>query len=567
MKISLAIAATAIAFGAVDAKTFLFPIPQSVEWTGRSASLSSDFKITGAKHAHVKDAAKRYNRLIHQEKWVPVQVPYTKNPVLKPTGTLRSLDISVKDNHAKLDIDINEAYTLDIPAKGGKATLTANTWVGALRGLETFSQLIESGKHNGLIAHTAHIKDHPSYGHRGILLDTARNFYPVKDILRTIDALAFNKMNILHWHVTDSQSWPLYFKSHPELSEKAAYSAKEVYSPRDVQTIINYGNSRGVRVYVELDMPAHTATIHESHPDYMACIGAWWGEFAAEPPAGQLNPIHKGAWNLVKDLVKEATSVFPDTLYHAGGDELNAACWPTEKSIVAYAEKHNMTYNEIWFEWENKLLDYVRAQKKRGIIWEDPIKDGGSMPTDTVVQTWLSPPSTYTARGYDVIVTNYDYFYLDCGHGGWVGDDERYISPTQQETKDDTFNYAGVGGSWCAPFKTWQRIYSYDMTLGIESNHTGKVLGGEAALWAEQSDSHVVDGRLWPRASAAAEIYWSGSYDSKNERRTVREAQPRFNDWVYRLQSRGINAEPVQPKYCAKHPHVCDLNDPKKAAV
>ncbi|KAL0089561.1 glycoside hydrolase family 20 protein [Phycomyces blakesleeanus] len=567
MKISLAITAAAIAFGYVDAKTFLLPIPQSVEWTGNSASLSKDFKITGAKNPHVKDAAKRYNSLIHQEKWVPVQVPYTKQPALGSAGTLKSLEISVKDNYAKLDIGIDESYTLDVPSKGGKATLIAATWVGAIRGLETFSQLVESGKHDGLIAHTAHIIDHPTYGHRGILLDTARNFYPVKDILRTIDAMAFNKMNVLHWHVTDSQSWPLYFKSHPELSEKGAYSSKEVYSPKDVETIIRYGESRGVRLIVELDMPAHTATIAESHPDYMACIGEWWGDFAAEPPAGQLNPINEGAWKLVEDLIKEATHIFPDTLYHAGGDELNTACWPKEKTIVAYAEKHNMTYNEIWFEWENKLLDFVKTQKKRSIIWEDPIKDGGSMPVDTIVQTWLAPPSTYTAKGHDVIVSNYAYFYLDCGHGGWVGDDERYISPTQQETPEDTFNYGGVGGSWCSPFKTWQRIYSYDMSFEVKDSHPGKVLGGEAALWAEQSDYHVVDGRLWPRASAAAEIYWSGSYDNKNQRRTVEEFQPRFLDWVYRLQSRGINAEPVQPKWCAKHPQACDLNNPKKVAA
>lgn len=68
------------------------------------------------------------------------------------------------------------------------------------------------------------------------------------------------------------------------------------------------------------------------------------------------------------------------------------------------------------------------------------------------------------------------YFYLDCGSGGmyivckhmetcilicvhhlgWLGNDPRYISPTQQQTADDTFNYGGTGGSWCAPYKVYR---------------------------------------------------------------------------------------------------------------
>ncbi|KAI8369440.1 glycoside hydrolase superfamily [Radiomyces spectabilis] len=564
MKFSIAAAATVL-LGVAQAKTFLFPIPQSVEWTGHGAALSKDFHITGIDHHnyHVRDAAKRYMKLIRKERWENVQVPYTKEAPLKHARALEQLKIDVEDNNAKLDMNIDESYTLDVPTDGKHASLKAKTWVGALRGLETFSQLILNQDHD-LVVHTAKIKDHPSYGHRGIMLDTARNFYPVKDILRTIDAMAYNKMNVLHWHVTDSQSWPMYFKSHPELSDKAAYSRAETYSPRDVRNIISYGESRGVRIVVEIDMPAHTATIGESHPDLMVCRDKFWAEFAAQPPAGQLNPIKPEAWSLVQDMVKEMTERFPDTLYHTGGDEIWASCWPTDKEIKQYVTDHNITYNQLWFDWENKLVDYVKGLKKRPVMWEDPVKDGGDINTDTVIQTWLTPPVNYTSRGYDVIVSNFDYFYLDCGHGGWVGNDDRYISPAQQQTEGDDYNYVGPAGSWCAPFKTWQRIYTYDMTLNITNDQPGKILGGEVALWSEQANHHVIDSRLWPRAAAAAEIYWSGSYDADHNRRTLKEVQPRFNDWVYRLNGRDIGAEPVQPKWCLKHPEQCNLKDPRE---
>jgi hexosaminidase len=148
---------------------------------------------------------------------------------------------------------------------------------------------------------------------------------------------------------------------------------------------------------------------------------------------------------------------------------------------------------------------------------------------------------------------------------GWVGNDERYISPAQVETPEDVFNYGGAGGSWCNPYKTWQRIYSYDLTKDVKDTHKGKVLGGEVAAWSEQIDKHVLDSRLWPRSAAAADLYWGGSYDKKGDRRTVKQISESFYDWVYRLQARGIRANPVHPKYCSTHPGACDLNDPNEA--
>jgi hexosaminidase len=251
-----------------------------------------------------------------------------------------------------------------------------------------------------------------------MILVTSRNFYPVKDILRTIDGMAMNKMNVLHWHATDSQSWPLYYKSHPEISKHGAYSQDEVYNPSDVKKILKYAESRGVRVILELDMPAHTDTISMSHPDLMACHGMWWGPLAAEPPAGQLNVIHKGTVKLMNELVSEALETFPDTYFHAGGDEINLKCWETNDEMTSYAKKHNVGLDQLWYDFTNDMIAHVKKGKKKSIIWEDSIKDGGKISTDTTVQTWLNPPGNYTSKGYDVIVTNYDYFYLDCGHGG-----------------------------------------------------------------------------------------------------------------------------------------------------
>lgn len=63
----------------------------------------------------------------------------------------------------------------------------------------------------------AKIRDRPAYPHRGLMLDTARNFIPVPDILRTIDAMASSKLNVFHWHITDTQSFPMESPRVPQL--------------------------------------------------------------------------------------------------------------------------------------------------------------------------------------------------------------------------------------------------------------------------------------------------------------------------------------------------------------
>lgn len=98
--------------------------------------------------------------------------------------------------------------------------------------------------------------------------------YPVDNILRTIDALSWNKFNRLHIHMSDSQSWPLEIPAIPELAKKGAYQTGLSYSPSEFETIQEYGTERGVQVYIEFDMPGHTTSIYHSHPELITAANA-----------------------------------------------------------------------------------------------------------------------------------------------------------------------------------------------------------------------------------------------------------------------------------------------------
>lgn len=79
------------------------------------------------------------------------------------------------------------------------------------------------------------IVDEPAFIWRAIMIDTARHYLPLHMIFETIDALMYNKMSVLHWHIVDEDSFPLKLKSHPEIAEYAAFSSEEIYTPENVE--------------------------------------------------------------------------------------------------------------------------------------------------------------------------------------------------------------------------------------------------------------------------------------------------------------------------------------------
>jgi hexosaminidase len=201
--------------------------------------------------------------------------------------------------------EVDESYQLQITLDG-QVNIIANTSIGIVRGLTTFTQLFY--QHYDRHAYTPYapvqIVDQPAFQHRGLNLDLARAYFPPKDIKKTIDAVAYNKMNRLHLHITDSQSWPLVIPSMPELSDKGAYRSNLVYSQTAIKELQEYGALQGVEVYIEIDMPGHTSSIWYSHPELIASFNIQhdWNTYAAEPPSGTLRLNDTNVYTFVANL-------------------------------------------------------------------------------------------------------------------------------------------------------------------------------------------------------------------------------------------------------------------------
>lgn len=154
-----------------------------------------------------------------------------------------------------------------------------------------------------IIFSNGYITDKPAFPHRGIVLDTSRNYISVDVIKRTLKAMGASKLNAFHWHITDTHSFPYVSKSRPQLSKIGAYSPSKVYSNDDIKDIVEYAKVRGVKVIPEFDAPAH---VGEGWQDtgFVVCLNAQpWQTYCVEPPCGQFDPTKDGLYDAIEGKI------------------------------------------------------------------------------------------------------------------------------------------------------------------------------------------------------------------------------------------------------------------------
>ncbi|CZT13395.1 probable beta-N-acetylhexosaminidase [Rhynchosporium agropyri] len=545
------------------------PAPISITWgtSGPRAFNGRNLELKGSTNTIVSDAWDRAYEAIglhwtSQATEAPAGTfaPFpTATARKRGSTTLNSVTVQIADTNALLQHGVDETYTLDITDSSQTVNIKAETIWGVLHAFTTLQQIVISDGNGGLmVEQPVSIKDGPLYLYRGIMIDSGRNFISLKKIFEQIDGMALSKLNVLHWHLVDSQSWAVQLTSMPSMTLDA-YSQREIYSKNDIKDVIKYATARGVRVIPEIDMPGHSASgWKQIDPAIVACADSWWSNdnwpshTAVEPNPGQLEILNPNTYKAVAKVYTELSSMFSDNFFHVGGDEVQKGCYNLSITTTEwFAANKSRTYDDLLQHWVDNALPIFKApaiKNRRLVMWEDVAI--GSPKAHTKL----------TSTGYDVIVSSSDWFYLDCGNGGWVGNDPRYSVQSNPDVGTGTpnFNYGGGGGSWCAPYKTWQRIYDYDFTANLTTAEAKHVIGVTAPLWAEQVDDQVISQKFWPRAAALGELAWSGNKNSKGQKRTT-ELTARILNFREYLVTLGVGAAPLMPKYCLQHPHACDL--------
>jgi hexosaminidase len=424
-------------------------------------------------------------------------------------GYLDSLNVELIGecaNEAVLpELGDNENYTLTISSEG--STLSAATIWGVLRGLETFSQLIYV-EGESLVVNATIITDFPKFPHRGILLDTARHFLPGYIILQNLDAMAYNKFNVLHWHLTDDQSFPYKSRTYPELSEKGAYHpVSKVYERSDVSKIIEYARVRGIRVIPEFNMPSHTESWGLSHPELLtACY------FNDQPwhAMGPLDPTKNTTYTFLNNLLTEVVDVFPDSHIHIGGDDFSSYfCWKRNPDVKAFMSDNNISsYEQLANYFFQNVISLLNSLNSKYLVWEEVFLNGVTLPNNTTIHVRAD-------GGFDTLAAVTKAGKFGVYSGCWYLD--------ELSTGSD-----------------WQKFYECELLdFDGTDEHKKLVLGGAACMWGETVNEYSIMPRVWPRASAVAEKLWSAQ-----DVNDVEAAKPRLEEHGCRMNRRGIASQP-----------------------
>lgn len=255
----------------------VWPLPRQISEAGKAGVINPtafEFKATGTSSVILTKAFKRFKVLCFP--------PNATSPPAVAAATLEALDVNVASGNETLGIATSENHTLTITFP--RATLTADTVYGALRGLETFSQLL----HSDMSINEQTVVDWPRFPHRGVMIDSSRHFLPVQAVLGFVEAMSYSKLNVLHWHLTDAQSFPVESTSAPNLTAGAFDISNEcrslvnimpnetnpgwhrvpqhppltrcTYTHEDLRAVVAFAKDRGVRVVPEFDTPAHAAS-------------------------------------------------------------------------------------------------------------------------------------------------------------------------------------------------------------------------------------------------------------------------------------------------------------------
>ncbi|XP_072161978.1 chitooligosaccharidolytic beta-N-acetylglucosaminidase-like [Bemisia tabaci] len=479
----------------------------------------------------------------------------------------RNLHVSISIQNPSVTSFTNEAdesYELTVSERGYSvaATIKAETYLGVRHGTETLSQLIIFDDHvkELIIPSVVTVQDRPEFPHRGLLLDTARNFFSVDKIRRVLDAMAASKLNTFHWHINDAQSFPMQSVAFPQLTKYGSYSPEKVYSHDDIQSIIEYAKVRGIRVIPELDAPGHVGEgwshLNDGKPeqDLLACFNARpWQQYCTEPPCGQLNPTSERVYDMLLDIYTEMGQLFESDIFHMGGSEININCWNSTNSIVNWMKKSGLglsaeDFFELWDIFQRRALERLEKANPRvrhAMLWTSSLTLNPRLtkyldPAKYVIHinTKASDKSIgdIVANGYPVVFSNQDALYLFCGVG----------SKSAKEGE-------------CSPYVSWQKIYENNpLTIlkeqGVDpATAKNLTLGQEILLWSEQTDEKDIDVRLWPRAAAMAERTWS------NPQESWRVAKSRFLHHRERLAQRGFGTESIETEWCYQNEGACEF--------
>ncbi|MCQ2389958.1 MAG: beta-N-acetylhexosaminidase [Kiritimatiellae bacterium] len=433
-------------------------------------------------------------------------IPYPQS-VIEGTGCVGDV-APVYERDASLGA---EAYRLRVA--DGRIVVTSATEAGAFYARQTLKQL---RRKDGTYP-SVEIADAPAFSWRGVLLDESRHFWGKEVVKRVLDRMAAFKLNVLHWHLTDSHGWRLQIDRYPELTDRGArrpipdwdWNMRDAdgavgeygpyfYTKDEVREILAYAKARHIRIIPEIEIPGHSREVILCHPSF-TCLD--WGTFVdmvrtckQVDQAAALCVGNDEVMTFFEHVFDEVCELFPDEYVHIGGDECPRGNWKTCPKCQKRMKDEGLKNEDELQSWVTRRFSAYLAKKGRRIVGWDEILSGG-LPEGATVMSWRGAEGGIAAanQGHCAVVCPHRMCYLDY--------------PTGE--KDDTCPYPRFCAKTRLPL---EKVYSFDPLAGIPEAQHKFVLGSQTLNWGESTwTERDLNYKMWPRTCANAEVVWTGA--------------------------------------------------------
>ena len=479
-----------------------------------------------------------------------------------------------------------EYYTLRV--HDGKISIHGVTQAALMNGVKTLIAALDHSKGHRL--QNCFVIDWPDFGYRGVMLDIARNFViKPADFKRTIDLLAYYKINTIQFHFTDDEAWRLEIPGFPELTQVAArrgatldengylaqifdgngnpddlsQCANGYYTRAEFIDLLKYARSRGVRVIPEIETPGHAR----------AAIVAMKNRAKNNPTAEQfrlwddknesvytsaqsyhdnvLNVASDDVYRFIDRVVAELEKMYKEAglkleIVHLGGDEVPNNAWSKSPDVQALMQREGLkTQHEVSEYYVKRISELLAARKIRIEGWQEvalnhkPEFNTVVAPRVAGVNAWSTVgsrsdvPYRLANDGYPVILSNVTNFYMDMAYS-WHQNEQGL----HWGGKVDEFDaWSALPANIYASART-----AVDGTpINITTAGDGKaklekpenIIGVQAQLWGETLRSFdEVQYMLLPKMMGVSERAWTAMPEwSKNltDNQAYNEARHQYN--------------------------------------
>jgi len=520
---------TATARAAAPVIPAVIPQPQSLTLHDGQFQISRDTVIIAARDA------RETGRYLGEQLARPTGFPLPIDTRSHPGKT--TITLTTKDANPKLG---EEGYELSVTPD--RVEIHARTEAGLFYGAQTFLQLlpVEIFSTNRVtdIAWTAQaceIEDVPRFKWRGWMLDVARHFSTKQEVMRLLDAMAMQKLNTFHWHLTDDQAWRIEIKKYPLLTTVGAWrtnigfnldpKASTAYGPdgryggfytqNDIREVVAYAAARHITIVPEIETPGHATAALMAYPQY-SCTG---GPFTTDLPGGIFNGIYcvgnEATYTFIDDILSEIFVLFPGKYIHVGGDEVTTDNWKNCPKCQAVMTAQGLKKEgDLESYFIRRLEKFINSRGKTLIGWSE-IREGG-LAQNAAIMDWVGGATEAATAGHDVVMSPTADCYLDY-----------YQSTNQAKEPHAIGGYLPLG-----------RVYAYEpIPTNLPPVFYPHILGAQCNEWTEYMPNlKHVEYMAYPRLCALAEVNWSLK-ESRNWEDFVR----RMTIHLHRLDLMGVN--------------------------